>query len=203
MNIYLIRHGDDDERYRGGWSQLPLVEEGMKKCQKLAEYIDANKENFNVDRIISSDLKRTVMTTQILNEKLNVEVKYDSRLRENNNGIFAGMLNEEAEKNYEHAHFSDLEYDEKFPGGESPKEFFERVKKDFFDIINENNDVNNLMIVTHGGVISIIRHIINNIEWSNKKKGMKISKTSISKLIIQKDGKMYFEYENLTPHLDN
>ena len=35
MNIYLVRHGDDDERYRGGWSELPLVEEGIRKCEKI------------------------------------------------------------------------------------------------------------------------------------------------------------------------
>ncbi len=33
MNIYLIRHGDDDERYRGGWSDLPLIDEGLKKSK--------------------------------------------------------------------------------------------------------------------------------------------------------------------------
>ena len=39
MNIYIIRHGDDDERYRGGWSNLPLIEEGIEKCKKLANYM--------------------------------------------------------------------------------------------------------------------------------------------------------------------
>ena len=34
MNIYLVRHGDDDERYRGGWSGLPLVESGIEKAKK-------------------------------------------------------------------------------------------------------------------------------------------------------------------------
>ena len=39
MNIYLVRHGDDDERYRGGWSQLPLIEEGIEKSKKLADFL--------------------------------------------------------------------------------------------------------------------------------------------------------------------
>jgi probable phosphoglycerate mutase len=202
MNVFIVRHGDDDERYRGGWSDLPLVDKGIEKCEKLASYMYNNKNEFPIERIISSDLKRAKMTAEIINEKYNVPIFYDNRLRENNNGIFAGMLNEEAEKNYPHAHFSELEYDEKFPEGESPKDFFERIKKDFFNIIEENKDVDNLLIVTHGGVISIVRHIVNNINWSNKNKGMKISKTSISKLVVDKNNNMKFEYENITPHID-
>ncbi len=198
MNIYIIRHGDDDDRYRGGWTDLPLIDIGIEKCKRLANYMF---ENIKIDKIICSDLKRAKMTAEIINNKYNVPMIIDSRLRENNNGIFAGMLNEDAEKNYEHAHFGDLEYDERFPEGESPREFYERIKKDFFDIIKENKNEKDLVIVTHGGVISIVRHIVNGIEWSNKKKSMKITKTSISKLIVDED-KMWFEYENLTPHLD-
>lgn len=203
MNVYLIRHGDDDERYRGGWSQLPLVDIGIEKCEKLANYLDAHKEDFNIDRIIASDLRRTVMTAEILNKKLNVELKLDSRLRENNNGELAGMLNDEALIKYPNIHFSGLRYDERFPGGESPKEFFERVNKDFKDIIAENKDVDNLMLVTHGGVISILRHIINNVKWDHTVKGMKISKTSITKIVIDNEDNMHFEYENIMPHLEN
>lgn len=198
MNVYIIRHGDDDDRYRGGWTDLPLIDKGIEKCERLSNYMI---NHIIIDKIITSDLKRAKMTAEIINNKFNVPIEIDSRLRENNNGIFAGMLNEDAEKNYEHAHFGDLDYDERFPEGESPREFYERIKKDFFNIIKENNNIQNLAIVTHGGVISIVRHIVNGIEWSNKKKSMKITKTSISKLVVAED-KMYFEYENLTPHLD-
>lgn len=137
MNIYLVRHGDDDERYRGGWSQLPLIDEGIEKSKKLAIYLkeemNSNKEEkIKVNRIISSDLKRARMTADIINEKLNVDIKYDDRIRENNNGIFAGMLTEEAVKNYDNPFFTNLKYNESFPEGESPKEFFHRIRKAFY-----------------------------------------------------------------------
>ena len=61
--------------------------------------------------------------------------------------------------------------------------FSATIRKDFFELIDENSDVEDLVIVTHGGVISIVRHILNNMEWSNKNKGMGIKKTSITKLI--------------------
>lgn len=203
MNIYLVRHGDDDERYRGGWSELPLVEEGIIKCEKLGDYLYKYKNEFNIEKIISSDLTRARMTADIINKKLQVPIMYDQRLRENNNGIFAGMLNEKAIKEYPNAFFSNLEYDERFPQGESPREFFERIKKAFFEIIKENSNVENLMIVTHAGVISIIYHVINNIKWTNKVKALKIAKTSISKIIIDDDKNIKYDYQNYTPHLEN
>ncbi len=200
MNIYLIRHGDDNENYRGGWCELPLVEEGIEKCKKLRDYLYDNKDIFKIDRIISSDLNRAKMTADIINEKLKVDISYDSRLRENNNGLLAGMKNEEAIAKFPNVFFSNLEYDEKFPGGESPKEFFERIKKAFFEIVDENRDKENIIIVTHAGVISIIYHIINNLKWTNKEKAIKIEKTSISKVVVNKEN-ITIEYENYVPHL--
>ena len=141
------------------------------------------------------------MPADIINEKLNVKIKYDERLRENNNGILAGMLNEEAIKKFPNMYFSILEYDERFPEGESPKEFYERIKEAFFSIVNENNDVENLMLVTHAGVINIIYHIISNIEWSNKQKKLKIPKTSITKIVINNQDKQVC-YVGITPHLN-
>ena len=201
MNIFLVRHGDDDEQYRGGWSSLPLTQLGIEKVKKLADFFSNEQEDIKIDRIISSDLKRAKMTADIINEKLNVKIKYDERLRENNNGILAGMLNEEAIKKFPNMYFSILEYDERFPGGESPKEFYERIKEAFFSIVNENNDVENLMLVTHAGVINIIYHIISNIEWSNKQKKLKIPKTSITKIVINNQDKQVC-YVGITPHLN-
>lgn len=201
MNIFLVRHGDDDEQYRGGWSSLPLTQLGIEKVKKLADFFSNEQEDIKIDRIISSDLKRAKMTADIINEKLNVKIKYDERLRENNNGILAGMLNEEAIKKFPNMYFSILEYDERFPEGESPKEFYERIKEAFFSIVNENNDVENLMLVTHAGVINIIYHIISNIEWSNKQKKLKIPKTSITKIVINNQDKQVC-YVGIMPHLN-
>ena len=201
MNIFLVRHGDDDERYRGGWSSLPLTQLGIEKAKKLADFLSNEQEDIKIDRIISSDLKRAKMTADIINEKLNVKIKYYERLRENNNGVLAGMLNEEAIKKFPNMYFSRLEYDERFPEGESPKEFYERIKEAFFSILNENNDVENLMLVTHAGVINIIYHIISNIEWSNKQKKLKIPKTSITKIVINNQDKQVC-YVGITPHLN-
>lgn len=195
MIIYFMKHGKDDEDYRGGWSDLPLVEEGVTEVIRLSEYLFKHKKEFNIGKVISSDLTRTKQTTEIINKKLNVPVEYTKRLREINNGEIAGMLNSEAELKYPGLYYNTLEIDEKYPGGESPIGFYNRVINGFEEIIKENKEITNLIIVTHTGVIDIVYKYINNKVWSNKLKPIKVSSAGIYSLKI--DGKeRRFELEN-------
>lgn len=200
MRIFLVRHGKDDGNYRGGWSLVPLTEEGINQVKKLAEFLNTQKDYYNIEKIISSDLERARQTTNIINEKLNVNVEFTERLREMNNGKIAGMLNKDVEKIYPGLYYNTLRIDERYPGGESPIEFHDRIIKDFKDIVKENKNHNNIMIVTHSGVINIIYRYINNMEWSNKIKSIKVSNASIYSLILENNNK-YFELENYCEYL--
>ena len=200
MRIFLVRHGKDDGNYRGGWSLVPLTEEGINQVKKLAEFLNTQKDYYNIEKIISSDLERARQTTNIINEKLNVNVEFTERLREMNNGKIAGMLNKDVEKIYPGLYYNTLRIDERYPGGESPIEFHDRIIKDFKDIVKENKNHNNIMIVTHSGVINIIYRYINNMEWSNKIKSIKVSNASIYSLILDNNNR-YFELENYCEYL--
>lgn len=200
MEIILIRHADEIEGYRGGWSNISLSQEGIEKAQKLAKYLSINVNEYKVSKIISSDLNRAKMTAEILSKAINVDVILDERLRENNNGLLAGMKHEDANEKYPGIYFNTLEYEEKFPGGESAKEFFERIEKSFFKILEENKDEERIIIVTHGGVVSIILHILLNEKWSNKEVKYKMKNTEITK-INAKGGKYFVERVGL-PHLE-
>lgn len=186
--IYFIRHGEDDKSFRGGWSLHGLTEKGIKQSEKLAEYI---KQNYQIEKIISSDLNRARQTTEIINSKLNIQVEYTEKLREMNNGYLAGMKNEEAEQKYPGVYYNTLEINQRYPGGESPEEFYTRVIKDFEYIIKDNKNYKNIAIVTHLGVINIIYKYINKQEWSNKIKSIKIDTASIYALEIQKDERKF------------
>lgn len=200
MRIFLVRHGKDDGNYRGGWSSMPLTEEGINQVKKLAEFLNTQKDYYNIEKIISSDLERARQTTNIINEKLNVNVEFTERLREMNNGKIAGMLNKDVEKIYPGLYYNTLRIDERYPGGESPIEFHDRIIKDFKNIVKENKNHNNIMIVTHSGVINIIYRYINNMEWSNKIKSIKVSNASIYSLILDNNNR-YFELENYCEYL--
>lgn len=79
------------------------------------------------------------------------------------------MKNIEAEKTFPGLYWRTLGWEEKYPDGESPREFFERVKsawESFSDMIIADGE--NVLLVTHGGVINVILSLINGKEYSNK-----------------------------------
>lgn len=200
MKFIFIRHAKDDQNYRGGWSNLDITKEGKEQALKLENYLEENEEKFQLKKIISSDLKRAVSTANIINEKMKLHIELDKNLREMNNGDLAGMLNEEALEKYPGVFFNTLEINEKYPNGESPLEFYNRIKTWLFNAIKQyKNYDGNIIIVTHAGVINIIYYIVKNLEWSNKAKSFKIVSCSINVLDIDK---MKFEVENYTKFLE-
>ncbi|MGP4038533.1 histidine phosphatase family protein [Gracilibacillus sp. D59] len=182
MTIYLVRHGKDEDGFRGGWSQRGLIDEGIQQSKKLGNYLKEKKKNFRIDRIISSDLRRALDTAEYIGDNLQLSVLSSKYWRETNNGLLAGMPNEVANQKYPGLYFNSLKMDERYPGGESPMENFTRIKQAFERLCMEQvkrNQQENILIVTHGGVINIIYHILKGKEWTNKNKPFPAFHTSI------------------------
>ena len=179
MICYLVRHGKDDETVRGGWSAQPLTEEGIEQAQQLA----VQSASLPIGKLYSSDLRRAMETAKLLANKLQLTVIPLPQFREVNNGDLAGMKNDMALVNYPGLFWNQLEWEENYPGGESPKEFYERIAiawNDFSEEILSQN--NNVMLVTHTGVIHVILSIIEGRVYSNKEKQRKISYAEVIEL---------------------
>ena len=71
--IYLIRHGHDDERFIGGWSDAHLTPEGVKQSVNARNFI-VNK-GLVINKILSSDITRAKETARIINSKLMNKIK--------------------------------------------------------------------------------------------------------------------------------
>lgn len=197
MKSIFVRHGKDDERYRGGWSSLDLIEQGRIQAERLAEYLFSNRKTLDVRRIISSDLSRTLSTAKYLSDKLEIAVEPEPKLREMNNGDLAGMLHTEALAKYPGVFYNTLSMEEHYPNGESPLEFYDRISRWFFDFLRIcDESQGNMIVVTHGGVINIIYHLVRKIDWTNKSKPYKASNCSLHILDTQA---MDFELENFVP----
>ena len=145
--IYIVRHGQTDWnliKKTQGQLDIPLNETGRVEAQKSGELL-AGK---NIDKIISSDLKRTVETAHIINRYLGVPIQFDERLRELNYGSLQGRLNKEITpetwQRFNH-------YPEEFQS-EDLQCFYARVKSFFDDL----DDSKNTLIVTHGGTIRMM-----------------------------------------------
>lgn len=199
MNILFVRHGKDSDQHRGGWGQLDLLPEGKREAKTLADYLVQHKEDYHFTKMITSDLKRAETTATILAEVLQLPLEKESSLRETNNGDLAGMLNSEADQKFPRLYFRSLAMDEHYPNGESPIEFYQRIKTWFELFLKENyNSDETQIVVTHGGVINIIYHLVNQIEWTNKSNLFHVKHCSISLLNTKT---LVFEVENQTDFL--
>lgn len=168
--IYLVRHGRDDDTVRGGWSDQPLTEEGHRQARRLAECI-----NFPVDAVYSSDLPRAMQTADPVARKLGLPIVKRPEFRETNNGELAGMKNEIALVRYPGLFWNTLDWEEQYPGGESPKEFYERICTAWDAFQKEILDSGeNAILVTHCGVIHVIRCILTGQPYSNKVRHPKV-----------------------------
>ena len=194
MKVIFVRHGKDDDKYRDGWSKIDLIPEGIEQAKQLANHMKENSQEYHIQRIIASDLPRTISTARFISAELGLPIQQEYRLREMNNGDLAGMLNEEALKQYPGLFFSSLKMDEAYPNGESPSDFFARIRSWFDEFVEKSKNTNdNILIVTHGGVINIIYHLVNGIEWNNQSHIYKVANCSVHVLDMDT---MKFEVEN-------
>ena len=176
--IYLIRHGLDDERYIGGWSDISLISDGINQIENASKFIVDN--SLNINKIISSDIKRAKETSYIVKKYLNVDIIYDSRLRELDKGYYTGILKSElSKKEVERIKKFNI-YDE-YPNGESMYDLFERMKVYLKSIKDDN-----ILLVTHRGVINMFYYILNDIKLDMDKEKFSVVHGSIHEMDISK-----------------
>ncbi len=193
MICYLVRHGQDDPDVRGGWSNSPLVEEGEEQALMLAQTILESQNELCISKILSSDLPRAVDTAQPSAEALELEVELRPEFREINNGELAGMDNALALVRYPGLFYATLGWDESYPGGESPHQFQLRIKAAWERLCEEMlRDNRNVLLVTHSGVIQVIRHLIQGTPYSNSEKQREVPHAAL----------FAAEYRNGAWHMD-
>ena len=106
MMIILVRHGEathHTQRLTGGWTDSQLTEKGRAQIKAAAVKLAKDFAGRNCKlRILASDLQRASASAQIIAEELGFkgEIEHCRFLREKNNGIAAGMTEEEAKKHF-------------------------------------------------------------------------------------------------------
>lgn len=185
MICYLVRHGKDDDSIRGGWSEALLTAEGLSQAAALARHIGKYRDQLAIKNLYASDLARAKETARPIAEELGLSVTLLPGFREVNNGKLAGMDNELAKAQYPGLFWNALEWEQKYPDGESPKDFYERVKtawEQFTVCLSEKDE--NSILVTHGGVINVIMSLVHCVPYSNKDKPRKIPHATLIALAL-------------------
>lgn len=182
--IYLLRHGQTDwnkEHRLQGRIDIPLNDEGKKEAFLASE----KYQQIKFDVCFSSPLIRAYETAKIVLRNKETLIYKDDRLMEMCFGSFEGMANVWNNKNLEI--YNLFNKPSMFKGGcniETFEELFKRASSFLTDVIfpllKENK---NILIVSHGALISCIISIINNQKlddfWNNLIKNCELIEINI------------------------
>ncbi|AWZ48032.1 alpha-ribazole phosphatase [Clostridiaceae bacterium 14S0207] len=156
MNIYIVRHGYTDENHKGtyyGALDPGINKNGKKQCELIRKEI----ENINFDKIYISSKKRAKETANLIVSK-KIEFYTDKRLDERNFGVFEGKEYKYLMENYskEYKEWEEDWINYKIPNGESHKDFSLRIYEFLDEILQIYKENDNILLVTHAGVIRVI-----------------------------------------------
>ncbi len=199
--LTVIRHGETEWNKIGlqqGHLDSPLTEIGIKQAQAVTGKLSNEK----IDVIYSSDLGRAMRTAEIIADELDLKIIPDKNLRERNLGILQGITKKEfAEKcPEEYSKFLSGDPNYQFPNGESARQRYDRNIKGIIDIVS-NHKGQNILIVSHGGVLnSLIRYVLN-IPLENKR-CFSLFNLSVNRFTI-KNGKWSLDTWGDISHLNN
>jgi len=147
VNIYVARHGQTDWNQKGillGSTDMGLNETGKLQAEKLKKKL----ENIKFDYIFSSDLKRALQTSQIIADEF--PIIENSKLRERNYGTLEGTSPQNISK------FWNVSTNLQESSVEPIKEFLKRIFNEMDLIIEKYSSSENILIVTHYGVVMAI-----------------------------------------------
>ena len=173
--IYLMRHGQDDETYIGGWSGVSLTSDGIEEVKSTAIWL---RDNLSIKSIQSSDVKRAVETARIVSSYLNVPFCLNSNLREQNKGSLNGVLRTEL-TDFDRQFVESIDVNLIYPNGESLKDLYIRIKSYLSEIMKMSDDT---LLITHRGVINMIYYILYDKTLDMNKKQFGVSTASVHEI---------------------
>jgi broad specificity phosphatase PhoE len=165
--LLLVRHGITElnsTRRFAGHIDVDLSAEGLRQVEKLRDRLDEVK----IDTAYCSDLKRALVTAEIISSGHDIKITNCSDLREMNYGEAEGLTLEEIRHRYPKTAeaVADPSLELGFPGGENFKEFIARTVN-FLDRLNKHTVEQTILIVTHSGPLRVLVCNLLGIDESN------------------------------------
>ncbi len=156
--FYAIRHGETDNNKKGIVQGAGTNSSLNKTGEQQAKDLSKKLLNLNIDIIYSSDMIRSIQTTEIINELLQRHVFYTPLLRETHYGEIEGMVSLEVDTDERYKHICEqvddknnpARHDVCFPGGETRNIVAKRLLTCLSHI---NHEGKNVLLSTHGGLL--------------------------------------------------
>lgn len=150
MKLFVARHGQtvwNAQNKVCGITDVELTEKGIEQAKKLADIV----QNYNIDVVISSPLKRAIETSKIVADKNNIPLQIEKLLIEQNYGIYEGV-----DRKNEIFLANKRNFAYRYPEGESMMQVAYRIYG-LIEKLKEQYKGKNILIISHGGVCRIVR----------------------------------------------
>jgi probable phosphoglycerate mutase len=159
--VLIVRHGEtawNREKRVQGWAPSGLTDRGEKQARTLGRTIG---DAFAVDRIVASDLRRTVETARLLRRagRIDADVEFDPAWRERDFGRLQGLTYEELFEGLPEFALGEVGISaaRAVPeGGESLLEMRERILAGWERLLASAGPEETVVVVTHGGPLHVL-----------------------------------------------
>ena len=154
--LLLVRHGNTQgnsaERY-WGHTDVELSAAGVQQAECLRDHL----ADENINAVYASDLKRAIVTSEMIASNHHLDITVCPEIRETNFGEFEGLTFKEINRRYPELSkmWSNWDLKLKFPGGESVDELIARVIK-FPRRLEQHKPEETILIVAHSASLRLL-----------------------------------------------
>jgi len=205
--LVVVRHGEtvwNREQRVQGWAPIALTETGRRQADALAATVT---DQYAVDRLISSDLRRTLETARPLGRAVDCEPTPDHRWRERDFGVLQGLSYGELFLGYPEFTLTEVGYtaaEARPEGGESLIEQRDRIIDALTTLVDDMDSDETVVVVTHGGPLYLILGWIKNLDIVATIMEQEQGNCAINEIEVDTEsGRLAVQRENDTRHVDN
>ena len=186
--IYYLRHGESEanEQMRDGdvlgldeyykFHDVPLTELGRRQAREAAKKLQGK----DIEVIVTSGLKRTIETGEIINESLGVPLIMTEDLNERvDRREIVGWGDEGWNRAFDFGHVAD-------PGIEKLEDLKNRVVR-AIEMIRRDYGDKNVLVVGHGGVSHVFRRYFSGEPWEGNIRVVRMKNVEIAEFEFGKE----------------
>jgi len=157
--VLLARHGETTWNRAGrlqGWAPTPLTGRGHDQARALAAALDAE---YDVDRLLASDLKRARQTAAHVGDALGVDTTFERAWRERDFGRYQGLRTEAVFEEHERLSVrraGRAAVDARPESGETLRETRDRVRSGWERMVAGSAPGETVAMVAHGGPLCLL-----------------------------------------------
>ncbi len=208
--LVLVRHGEttwNRKKRVQGWAPVGLTDRGHDQAAGLAERLATD---YDIERVVSSDLRRTLETARPIARAVGCKPITDRRWRERNFGVLQGLDYRELFLGYPEFALTEVGYTAagaRPEGGESLLDQRERVLAAFEELVDEavaseDRSADTTVVVTHGGPLYLVLGRLKELDIVATIMHQEQGNCAINEIQVDRDGNCRIRRENDTAHLD-